>query len=81
MHSAVQVQQEFRRRFGRALPTPVTIRTNFEEVSPKELAKIFVNKIRQAKNSAVRFLKSQNRKGSLTWCKLHTHHDVFQTDK
>ena len=32
-------------------------------------------------NSAVRFCKSQNHKGSLTWCKLHTHHDVFQTDK
>ena len=30
-HSAVQVQQEFRRRFGRAPPTPVTIRNNFKK--------------------------------------------------
>ena len=30
-HSAVQVQQEFRRRFGKALPTPVTIRNNFKK--------------------------------------------------
>ena len=29
-HSAVQVQQEFR-RFGRAPPTPVTIRSNFKK--------------------------------------------------
>ena len=32
-------------------------------------------------NSAMWFCKSQNHKCSLTWCKLHTHHDVFQTDK
>ena len=31
--------------------------------------------------SAVHFCKSQNHKGPFTWCKLHTHHDVFQTDK
>ena len=30
-HSAVQVQQEFRRRFGRAPPTPVTIRNDFKK--------------------------------------------------
>lgn len=30
-HSAVQVQHEFRRRFGRAPPTPVTIRNNFKK--------------------------------------------------
>ena len=30
-HSAVQVQQEFIRRFGRAPPTPVTIRNNFKK--------------------------------------------------
>ena len=30
-HSAVQVQQEFRRRFGRARPTSVTIRNNFKK--------------------------------------------------
>ena len=30
-HSTVQVQQEFRRRFGRAPPTPVTIRNNFKK--------------------------------------------------
>ena len=51
----------------------------------KELAKIFVNKSPSKfllnLNSAVRFCKSQNHKGSLTWCKLHTHHGVFQTDK
>ena len=43
---------------------------------PKSLSKFLLNL-----NSAVRFCKSQNHKGSLTWCKLHTHHDVFQTDK
>ena len=43
-HSAVQVQQEFRRRFGRAPPTPVTIRTILRSIVMKELAKIFVNK-------------------------------------
>ena len=32
-HSAVQVQQEFRRRFGRASPTPVAIKNNFKRVS------------------------------------------------
>ena len=30
-HSVVQVQQEFSRRFGRAPPTPVTIRNNFKK--------------------------------------------------
>ena len=30
-HSAVQIQQEFRRRFGRPPPTPVTIRNNFKK--------------------------------------------------
>ena len=30
-HSAVQVQQEFRRRFGRAPPTPVAIMNNFKK--------------------------------------------------
>ena len=30
-HSAVQVQQEFRRRFGRAPPIPVMIRKNFKK--------------------------------------------------
>ena len=30
-HSAVQVQQEFRRRFGRAPQTPDTIRNNFKK--------------------------------------------------
>ena len=30
-HSTVQVQQEFRRRFGRAPPTPVTIKNNFKK--------------------------------------------------
>ena len=44
--------------------------------SPKSPSKFLLNL-----NSAVRFCKSQNHKGSLTWCKLHTHHDVFQTDK
>ena len=51
----------------------------------KELAKIFLNKPPSKYllnlNSAVRFCKSQNHKGSLTWCKLHAHHDVFQTNK
>ena len=30
-HSAVQVQQEFTRRFRKAPPTPVTIRNNFKK--------------------------------------------------
>ena len=44
--------------------------------SPKSPSKFLLNL-----NSTVRFCKSQNHKGSLTWSKLHTHRDVFQTDK
>ena len=40
-HSAVQVQQEFRRRFGRAPPTPVTIRNNFKKTRRSYLSVSF----------------------------------------
>ena len=59
--------------------------TTSRSIVMKELAKIFVHKSPSKfllnLSTAVRFCKSQNHKGSLTWYKLHTHHNVFQTDK
>ena len=46
-HSAVQVQQEFRRRFGRAPP--------IRSMVMKELAKIFVNKDQAGQEQHVAF--------------------------
>ena len=54
-HSAVQVQQEFR-RFGRAPPTPVTIRIS-RSIVMKEPAKIFVNKDQTGQEQRCAFLQ------------------------
>ena len=79
-HSAVQVQQEFTKILASSFITIlleiVPDRNRGWRCSPKSPSKFLLNL-----KSAVRFCKSQNHKGSLTWCKLHTHHDVFQTDK
>ena len=57
-HSAVQVQQEFRRRFGRAPPTPVTIRNNFKKYRDEgTIAKIFVNKDQAGQEQRCAFLQ------------------------
>ena len=76
------VQQEFRRRFGRAPPTPVTIRNNFKKYRDEGTSQNLC-KQRSGRPRTALCVSANLRtiKGSLTWCKLHTHHDVFQTDK
>ena len=73
-YSAVQVQQEFRRRFGRAPPTPVTIRNNFKKYRDEGTSQNLCKQRSGRPN--LRTIKA-------LWhgVKLHTHHDVFQTDK
>ena len=49
-HSSVQVQQEFRRRFGRAPPTPVTIRNNFKKYRDEGTSLRDIGAVRRALN-------------------------------
>ena len=57
-HSAVQVQQEFRKRFGRDRQPLLRSGTISRSIVMKELAKIFVNKDQAGQEQSVAFATS-----------------------